>query len=115
MPDTTATPVPAAAITIGTSSGLTPPMAMHGLPLASATSRWKPSAPSPVPASCLVVRDADHLRGCAPSHPQPDETVAIVVFVTVRAAVTMNVTATEPDQAGFVTVYPCDAARPEGA
>ena len=27
-------------------------------------------------------------------------------------AVTMNVTVTEPDGAGFVTVYPCDEARP---
>ncbi len=30
-------------------------------------------------------------------------------------AVTMNVTVTEPDEAGFLTVYPCDAARPEAS
>ena len=30
-------------------------------------------------------------------------------------AVTMNVTVTEPDQAGFVTIYPCDAAQPEAS
>ena len=30
-------------------------------------------------------------------------------------AVTMNVTVTEPDDAGFVTIYPCDAARPEAS
>ncbi|MGZ4765117.1 MAG: hypothetical protein ACXVH5_04760 [Ilumatobacteraceae bacterium] len=30
-------------------------------------------------------------------------------------AVTMNVTVTEPDEAGFLTVYPCDAGRPEAS
>ena len=30
-------------------------------------------------------------------------------------AVTMNVTVTEPDTAGFVTIYPCDADRPEAS
>ena len=30
-------------------------------------------------------------------------------------AVTMNVTVTEPDAAGFVTIYPCDADRPEAS
>jgi hypothetical protein len=30
-------------------------------------------------------------------------------------AVTMNVTVTEPEAAGFVTIYPCDAPRPEAS
>jgi hypothetical protein len=30
-------------------------------------------------------------------------------------AVTMNVTVTEPQDAGFVTIYPCDAPRPEAS
>ncbi len=30
-------------------------------------------------------------------------------------AVTMNVTVTEPDAAGFVTIFPCDAGRPEAS
>ena len=37
------------------------------------------------------------------------------VPATGALAVSMNVTATEPDAAGFVTIYPCDADRPEAS
>lgn len=37
------------------------------------------------------------------------------VPATDALAVTMNVTVTEPQEAGFVTIYPCDAARPEAS
>ena len=37
------------------------------------------------------------------------------VPATGALAVTMNVTVTEPDEAGFLTVYPCDADRPEAS
>ena len=37
------------------------------------------------------------------------------VPVSGALAVTMNVTVTEPDGSGFVTIYPCDAARPEAS
>ena len=37
------------------------------------------------------------------------------VPATGALAVTMNVTVTEPDAAGFLTVYPCDADRPEAS
>jgi hypothetical protein len=35
--------------------------------------------------------------------------------LTGARAVTMNVTVTEPEQDGFVTIYPCDAQRPEAS
>lgn len=37
------------------------------------------------------------------------------VPATGALAVSMNVTATEPDANGFVTIYPCDADRPEAS
>jgi hypothetical protein len=37
------------------------------------------------------------------------------VPATGALAVTMNVTVTDPDAAGFLTVYPCDADRPEAS
>jgi hypothetical protein len=37
------------------------------------------------------------------------------VPATGALAVTMNVTVTEPQAAGFVTIYPCDADRPEAS